>query len=437
MELQHAVAIKYGSRTLTKDDLAPSAEMISLCAGLVILNWQSDVVELVHYTTKSFFEQCGEKWIATGPATLLKACLSYLSLEELVTDASTKQWSSPVYMLEKFAIYPLLEYCGENWGSHVHLCQDKVLKITLEFLRDERITIPAFRVLTTGRLFGEECPENARTRGLVLAAGFGLHKIFETLLNMVESSNTNGTFSSNLTVSSSYARQSTVGQAGQPFYYPSLMLACLNGHLEVVKLLLGFYKESIHQGDLQYCFSTACEVNQLEIVKLLIKDIRNIDFRSHYGKHTPLLITSSKGYMEIVQLLLDHGADINAETNGAYPCALSAAVASGQEAIARVLLDNGASLDLNEDLHSTLLDTAVRNLDEDTTRLLIERSTGCHAETTRFGEILCAACRSGSETLVRLLVKWRQSHVDSETPEKWLIGALRTASISGDKRIVQ
>lgn len=436
MELQHAVAIKYGSQTLTKDDLAPPAEMISLCSGLVVLNRQSNAVELVHYTTKSFFEQCGEKWIADGPAILSRACLSYLSLDELVTEASSKFWSNHEYiMLEKFAMYPLLEYCGFNWGAHVRSCQDEVLKITLEFLRDERIGLPAFNILRRYWTTDEEFPGNARTRGLVLAAGFGLHKIFETLLDMVESPNINGTLSSNLTVSSSYAHQSNAGQADQPFYYPSLKLACRQGHLEVVQLLLSFKKEGIRQKDLHICFSASCAAGKLNIVERLMNDVTDIDYQV-YG-YTSLLLASSNGHMNVARLLLDHGADTNAETGGAYSCALSAAVASGQEAIARVLLDNGANIDCKKDLHSNLLNTAVRNRDEDTARLLIERSTEGHAETTQFGNIMCAACEAGSETLIQLLVEWRQSHVDSDTPEKWLVGALRTASIKGHKRTVQ
>ena len=56
-ELQHAVAVEPGKSELNRKFI-PNIEIIgSICAGLVTIDTQSDVVRLVHYTTQEYLEQ--------------------------------------------------------------------------------------------------------------------------------------------------------------------------------------------------------------------------------------------------------------------------------------------------------------------------------------------------------------------------------------------
>lgn len=56
-ELQHAIAIKPGDKQLDKELLMDGSHMTALCAGLVIVDQRTSIMNLVHYTTKNYFEQ--------------------------------------------------------------------------------------------------------------------------------------------------------------------------------------------------------------------------------------------------------------------------------------------------------------------------------------------------------------------------------------------
>ena len=57
LELQHALAVEVGEPSLDKDNLPEVEDMVSVCAGLVVVDEQSDIIRLVHYTTQEYFEK--------------------------------------------------------------------------------------------------------------------------------------------------------------------------------------------------------------------------------------------------------------------------------------------------------------------------------------------------------------------------------------------
>ena len=56
-ELQYALAVKAGDSKLDKDNLREIEDMVSVCAGLVTIDKDSNIVRLVHYTTQEYFER--------------------------------------------------------------------------------------------------------------------------------------------------------------------------------------------------------------------------------------------------------------------------------------------------------------------------------------------------------------------------------------------
>jgi len=56
-EVQHALAIELGESDLDRDNLDDVEEIVSVCAGLVIVNRQN--LRLVHYTTQEYFSRTG------------------------------------------------------------------------------------------------------------------------------------------------------------------------------------------------------------------------------------------------------------------------------------------------------------------------------------------------------------------------------------------
>ena len=57
VELQHALAVEVGEPELDEENLPQIEDMVSVCAGLVTVDEESNIIRLVHYTTQEYFEQ--------------------------------------------------------------------------------------------------------------------------------------------------------------------------------------------------------------------------------------------------------------------------------------------------------------------------------------------------------------------------------------------
>ncbi|KAK2009129.1 ankyrin [Colletotrichum eremochloae] len=61
MELQHALAIREGDTNLDYDNLRKIEVILSVCAGMVTVDQESDVVRLIHYTAQEYFDANGTR----------------------------------------------------------------------------------------------------------------------------------------------------------------------------------------------------------------------------------------------------------------------------------------------------------------------------------------------------------------------------------------
>lgn len=104
-----------------------------------------------------------------------------------------------------------------------------------------------------------------------------------------------------------------------------LMTACLNGHTEIVRILLDRYKPDLEVlnnvifGDVSssrqifYNVSVlwvATSINNLDIVKLLVKHGADVNHRTKTGS-TPLRGACYNGNVDMARFLIDHGADVH------------------------------------------------------------------------------------------------------------------------------
>jgi hypothetical protein len=59
-ELCHALAVEPGESELDPDNIPDVEDMVSICAGLVTIDDESNIIRLVHYTTQEYFERIRE-----------------------------------------------------------------------------------------------------------------------------------------------------------------------------------------------------------------------------------------------------------------------------------------------------------------------------------------------------------------------------------------
>jgi len=82
-ELRHALAVWPHTMKLD-EDFFPSIQVLrSVCAGLVAIDRESNIVRLVHYTTQEYFEQTQKRWFLHAETNITITCVRYLSFSAL------------------------------------------------------------------------------------------------------------------------------------------------------------------------------------------------------------------------------------------------------------------------------------------------------------------------------------------------------------------
>src|SRR5262249_55671649 len=140
-ELCHALAVQAKNDELGKpeaaterdidEDYIPDIEdILSVCAGLLAVDKESNVVRLVHFTTQEYFEQIRENWSPNAQETIASTCLTYLTFSPF-TSGSCKNNDEYIERLER---YPFLIYAAQCWGHHAKDVEEAIMETAKTFL---------------------------------------------------------------------------------------------------------------------------------------------------------------------------------------------------------------------------------------------------------------------------------------------------------------
>ena len=137
----------------------------------------------------------------------------------------------------------------------------------------------------------------------------------------------------------------TEGAAWELGVRSPLMMACIEGHVEVVTLLMGVSADvnaATHVGR-ESALHLAAEAGQLECAKLLQAAGAAVDKKTTSGD-TPATKACERGHLEVVTWLKAQGAKIKGVTNKAGETCLHLASESGSVELVTWLLDEGLSV---------------------------------------------------------------------------------------------
>ena len=132
-ELQHAVAIKVSKSKFDQGDLPQIGDMVSVCAGLVDIDKESNIIRLVHYTAQEYFELKQKYWFPKAETHITKACITYLSFDTFESGfcPTDKEFEA------QLQLYPFYDYAARNWGHHARVASTGVEKLILGLLESE------------------------------------------------------------------------------------------------------------------------------------------------------------------------------------------------------------------------------------------------------------------------------------------------------------
>ncbi|KAF3201204.1 hypothetical protein TWF191_003464 [Orbilia oligospora] len=310
-ELQCALAVEIGTPAFDEENTPDLHRMISVCAGLVIMEDESKTMRLVHYTAQEYFEDHPQALSPNCHNDILEVCATYLSYDIFETGPCEpeKLFSA---RLESYALY---KYASLDWVHHAYKSSVRATPLVMGLLQNQKKLEACNQI----RIIGDyRWDRNKVMTGLCFAACFGLEGPVAALLSAGADTET-------------WEHRSGA---------TPLSGAVIRGHGTVVKLLLenganieakGYYNDTpLH---------LAVERKHEAIVGLLVNSGADIEAMSDFG--TPLAFAVNEGNRSMVSLLIENGADI--EGDGRYT-PLTVAVLGGMVEIAEFLIDKGANV---------------------------------------------------------------------------------------------
>lgn len=199
--------------------------------------------------------------------------------------------------------------------------------------------------------------------------------------------------------------------AEDKLYRTALMFASLNGHENIVKLLLQIPGINVNaqyvHGDTP--LRLAFENGKENILKLLLQ-IPGIKFQANQDNETSLVDACSSGKENIVKLLLKvPGININDQNNQSGKTALIRAASGGYENIVKLLLQvRGVNVNARDRSHgcTALMDASCHGHENVVKLLLKVPGIDVNAKTFMRGKTaLVFACQEAHENVVKLLLQ--------------------------------
>jgi ankyrin repeat protein len=286
-EICCALAVEPEETKIDPDNIPDSDDIVSVCAGLIVVDHESAIVRLVHYTTQEYFERTGDAWVLDGQLHIARTCLTYLCFDAFQSGSCSADEEYGKRLQE----HQFLDYAAKHWGEHARKVEDDIAGQVWEFLNSTSLSCAAQVMRAPVYKYKGYSKQDTTTTPLHELAHFGLAIVAGKIVSAPE-------------------LIAVMANAKDNRGDPPLSLAARQGHCEMVKKLL----------------ETGADIN---------------GYGKHYG--SALQIASFIGHTQVVKTLLDKGADINVQ-GGHFSSALQAASAGGHKQVVKVLLDKGADV---------------------------------------------------------------------------------------------
>jgi ankyrin repeat protein len=375
-ELEHALTVEPGESQLDEENLCRIEDMVSVCAGLVTIDEESDVIRLVHYTTQEYLQRTQKRWFPDAETDIAMTCITYLSFDAFQSGFCPTDEELEARLRENV----LYDYAARNWGHHTRAASTKIRQIILNFLESEdKVSSSSQALISSDRLPGyrQQVPENMI--GVHLAAYFGLEKAMTALLENGHDPN----------FKDSHNRT--------PLSY-----AAENGREAVVKLLLTKNGLDLNSTDAIYGqtpLSLAAEKGHEEVVRLLLaNDGVNLNPKDTWFSRTPLSWAAENGSVAVVELMLQKdGVDPDSKDDRDRT-PLWWAVVSGHDAIVGLLLiKDGVDHNFKNNNMQTLLSLAAARGHRAVMKLLLQRPVTYTERHRRWSNVAFSRHKEGGQ----------------------------------------
>lgn len=292
-ELQHAIAVEPGDTVLDEELVMDGQSITSLCAGLVIVDQRTNVVNLVHYSTKSYFEDIRHIHFPEFHAKITLVCATYLTLDSL---KGAKIWE----MVQK---YPLACYAAQYMGDHARNSPEEALEPSILDMICNLLSHPDKRRpllslldgldLIQAGFYSQGKPLTRENTEALLDSSIEkeIPPLFDSVLELAQHqhSDASSTTSSITITGSDTATESGDRNEDEEVWETKIKTSRIP---EVTALHL------------------AASMGLAKIASLLLKETTNIDAVDETGK-TALALALERGFEKAVEFLVNSGASVD------------------------------------------------------------------------------------------------------------------------------
>lgn len=446
-EIRFALAVAPGDTDMDEEALIDGELLVSVCAGLVTIDRDSNVIRFVHPTTQEYFEGSRINRFPNALKEIVTTCLTYLSFKQF----SDGHCLTDKEMETRLREYPFLQYAAQYWGDHARGMpeqDEKIQDLIMRFLAQKQKVSCVVQVTHLPKYQYEGYSQHfpGRVSGLELAASLGLveivHKLLENGERINEQDSDGGTAlhwavwggyetAAQLLLEKGADVHAVSCNKGTPLHWAAegghesvvrLLLkhkseiaakdarqwtamhrAAWNGYDTIVRLFLaGKVDVNARDSDGVTALHGAAENGHEAVVRLLLENGAEVDSKDPDGG-TPLHRAAWNGHAPIVQLLLEKGVDISARYS--YGGSVQGRMGRGQEVVVRLLLEKGADAAAKYFRGGTALHWAAWSGHESVVKLLLDNGADFTAEDSDGGTALYGAAQSGYDAVVQLFLE--------------------------------
>lgn len=424
-ELVEALTIEPNTRALDPLNKRTPSMLVKVCRGLVVVDKESDVIQLAHKTVQEYLLSCPQLDLPSMQREIFASCLTYLSFDVFRSGSSTKE-----KLFSRLSIYPFHAYAANYLADHLNLLahDEAIFEQVYDFINCKPLSILYLRSLNACGFIDPTHLNNLRvpvdTSPLNIAALMGNLAIVRLmlqrqpgLLNALDPSNAPAlrwavTLGYEDVVKELLNANADTSWAN--FLYSESLLNCAarNGYDGIVRLLIQ-HEASVQNPSLKLALEiergrellvAVINGDDVSVQQILEKGQVNVDIRDSDGG-TPLQWAAWYGNTTIVEKLLDSGADINATDQTSGRTALHEAAEHGHYKTVKYLLDKSADMEVTDDWGGlTALHRAAWFGHKDVTDLLLSYGANIDARCNGDQSALYLACCRAHVDIIRLLV---------------------------------
>lgn len=414
-EVRHALAIEPGASEFDKDNLEDVDEIVSFCAGLVIIDEETQIIRLVHYTTQEYFRRNGGTILACAQEDIAISCLTYLLYDEFEDGWLVDRDKDKIFRLLEVRRqnHPFLDYTAKYWAHHARVCeQQNVKELMMNFVKDDRRVSSASQVMLAVDYYRHKDDLNetkscSPLSAMHVIAYFGFEKIISELLN-----------------------RGFKADVEDSTHRTPLWWAAWQGHEAVVELLLSQNHVNVNNRGFSYQrgaprysetpLGAAAESGKDKIVKLLIqREDVDVNLPDGYG-YSPLLSAVWREHSAVVEMLLTRrDIEVNSKHDLRRTPLFSAAYRGKEDVVKQLLKQKNIQVNTADHSECTPLWEAASNGWESVVELFLACSDiEVNAKDDRGRTPLSIAAENNQENEVKLLL----SHADVEINPKDHLG---------------